>query len=498
MAECSDLPTKQRKIDTGCCPSPREAESTSQPSRLDIVPVEILAEILRHVTSPRDVLSVARCNKRLRATLLNPSNVMIWRHARIHCVVPGLPLPPPGWSEPTYAAFIFDSGICHICGVSTNRMFFSFVIRVRLCGRLPNELSIVGLRTDLEKATTEYEDMVARGIPQNEYLQLYQAEIQLQNRVLEILSQMENRERRLKSHTQQVRRASIAGQYDRLIKRKTHSVFPPLVEFRGLPIIRALQDREDASTISSDSANPSSSATPVEISRVLKSDLERSQLIGDMIDSDLKQWANTALKEFDAILGQPNWRRASTKCSTLPSGTPKGHATPESLDFRGACAHKCAGHHGKSQAKKKWRASQFVPDQKAIDVLSQALTLLELKAELRGTEDNAEHCRRHDTMQLTLVSVDEAVTLTAGHKYDAGSFAFYTARTDNAKKMGRQRPLVVVTANAKFPSQQERIVRETAVTAWRSYLRSMGLCPTRKKSTGYIPWVTRIFTETRI
>jgi hypothetical protein len=70
----------------------------------------------------------------------------------------------------------------------------------------------------------------------------------------EILSQMENKERRLKSHAQQIRRADIAGHYDRLIERKSHSVVPPLVEFRGLPIIRALQDREDASPFPSDSA----------------------------------------------------------------------------------------------------------------------------------------------------------------------------------------------------------------------------------------------------
>jgi hypothetical protein len=111
MEKCSGLPAKQRKLDS----SPRGAKSAPKASRLDNVPVEILAEILHHVTSPKDVLSVARCNKRLRATLLNPSNVMIWRRARSNCVVPNLPPPPLNWSESTYAAFIFDSGICHVC-----------------------------------------------------------------------------------------------------------------------------------------------------------------------------------------------------------------------------------------------------------------------------------------------------------------------------------------------------------------------------------------------
>jgi hypothetical protein len=188
----------------------------------------------------------------------------------------------------------------------------------------------------------------------------------------EILSQMENKERRLKSHAQQIRRADIAGHYDRLIERKSHSIFPPLVEFRALPIIRALQDREDASPFPSDSAN----SRPVKIPRVLESELKRSQLIGGMIESDLDRWADTALREFDAILGQPNWRRASTKflhpservdarfICNLCHSTLKGHAAPETLDFRGACAHQCAGHHRKVAAKRKWSANQFVPDQK--------------------------------------------------------------------------------------------------------------------------------------
>ncbi|KAH9027039.1 hypothetical protein EDB84DRAFT_316309 [Lactarius hengduanensis] len=470
---------KKRKLDPGCLPS---REVKSQPSRLDIVPVEILAEILYYVTSPKDVLSVARCNRRLCTTLLNPSNVMIWRRARSHCIVPGLPPPPPGWSESAYAAFIFDAGNCDVCGVWTQRMFLSFIVRVRLCGKhecrkifLHEHLVLrtlafnteskefflqhrlrrldlcpsVGsvppwpsdhtyyycLRTDLEEATTEYEEMVAEGIPRDDLLR--EADIQLRRRVFEhamllfewrqtwsrryrltqasntafarnharaagwdlhdllnnptylslhrshklcletiperavnslttridteILSQMEKKERKQKTHAQQIRRADIARHYDRLVERKSHPMLPTLAEFRGLPIIKALQDRDDTAPLSANS----SSAGPVKISQVLKSELKRPQLIGGMINSDLKQWADTALREFDAILGQPNWKRASTKLlhpservnarfiCTLCHRTPKGHAAPVSLDLREACAHECAGHHRKVAAKKK-------------------------------------------------------------------------------------------------------------------------------------------------
>ena len=197
----------------------------------------------------------------------------------------------------------------------------------------------------------------------------------------EILSQMENKERRQKTHAQQIRRVDIALHYDRLIGRKSHPVVPTLPVFRGLPIIKALQDREDATPFPSDSPH-SSSAKPVKIPRVLKSELKRSELIGGMVNSDLKQWSDTVVGEFDAILGQPNWKRASTKwlhpseridarfiCTQCHS-TPEGHATTKSLNFREACAHECAGRHGKAAAKRRWRADQFAPDQK-VHVCSQ-------------------------------------------------------------------------------------------------------------------------------
>jgi len=91
-----------------------EGGRSSLLSCLELIPLEILAEVLSYVNSPKDVLSVARCSKHLCATLLNPSNVMIWHRARRHCVVPDLPPPLPGWSEPAYAAFIFDEGHCYV------------------------------------------------------------------------------------------------------------------------------------------------------------------------------------------------------------------------------------------------------------------------------------------------------------------------------------------------------------------------------------------------
>jgi hypothetical protein len=188
----------------------------------------------------------------------------------------------------------------------------------------------------------------------------------------EILSQVEKKERRQKAHAQQMRRIDITRHYDRTVEGKTYPLIPILAEFRELPIIKALQDRGDAMPTLSNTTNSSSANT-----RVLESELKRSELIGGMIDSDVKNWVQTALVAFDSMLGQPKWKSASTRVlhpaervtsrfiCTVCSSPPKRCTTfAESLDFREACAHDCVRYSGKVVAKRKWRADQFVPDQK--------------------------------------------------------------------------------------------------------------------------------------
>ncbi|KAF9806262.1 hypothetical protein IEO21_08751 [Rhodonia placenta] len=56
------------------------------PCYLQDLPLEILAEILSYASSPRDVLSLARCNKFFCHTLVNnPDTAFIWRRARECC-----------------------------------------------------------------------------------------------------------------------------------------------------------------------------------------------------------------------------------------------------------------------------------------------------------------------------------------------------------------------------------------------------------------------------
>ena len=191
----------------------------------------------------------------------------------------------------------------------------------------------------------------------------------------EIFSRAENKERRQKAQAKQVRHDDITRHYYRLVEGKNYPVIPTLAEFRGLPIIKALQDRDDAMPVLSNTTR-SSSENLATAPRILESELKRSELIGGMTDSDIKKWVHTALVAFDSILGRPKWKSASTKflhpaeqviarfICTLCSTPSNPRATVESLDFRGACAHECALSSGKAVAKIKWRADQFVPDQK--------------------------------------------------------------------------------------------------------------------------------------
>ena len=189
----------------------------------------------------------------------------------------------------------------------------------------------------------------------------------------EIVSQTEKKERRQKAHAQQMRRAEISCHRDLLAKEKNHAVVPVQTEFRRLPIIKALQDRDDAPPLS-DTVR-SSSAKPAKSSRALESELKHSELLRGMIDSDLKKWTDTTRMAFDSILGRPNWKSASTRflrpservtarfICTLCSNQPNKGTTVESLTFLEACAHRCPRHSRKTGGQT-WKVDQFVADKK--------------------------------------------------------------------------------------------------------------------------------------
>lgn len=68
--------------------------------------------ILKHTSSPKDVLAVARCNKYYCATLVeNTDSMRIWREVRRNASIPD---PTPNFTEASYAAFLFDGGECEV------------------------------------------------------------------------------------------------------------------------------------------------------------------------------------------------------------------------------------------------------------------------------------------------------------------------------------------------------------------------------------------------
>ncbi|KZP02971.1 hypothetical protein FIBSPDRAFT_808192, partial [Athelia psychrophila] len=114
--------------------SPRPPEvGVPKPSGLSRLPIELLAEILLYFTSTKVLLNVARSSKDLCLTLVDPASSFIWRGIRGSCCVP-IPDPTPNFTEPAYAAFIFDGGECEVCNKATRAMYCSFALRVRLCG----------------------------------------------------------------------------------------------------------------------------------------------------------------------------------------------------------------------------------------------------------------------------------------------------------------------------------------------------------------------------
>ncbi|GBE84011.1 hypothetical protein SCP_0510700 [Sparassis crispa] len=107
-----------------------------RPCYLAEVPLEVLAEILSHTASTRDLLALARCSKQFCATLVdNPATVYIWRRARARCAPLPIPDPTPNFTEYSYAAFLFDGGECEICKAKTRNMYRWFALRLRICDK---------------------------------------------------------------------------------------------------------------------------------------------------------------------------------------------------------------------------------------------------------------------------------------------------------------------------------------------------------------------------
>ncbi|KAI0729771.1 hypothetical protein C8Q72DRAFT_777268 [Fomitopsis betulina] len=82
------------------------SDDDQPPSRLEQIPLEILAEILAYAPNPSVILSLARCSKYFCHTLVNnPSTAFIWRNARERFELTGgvkLPAPTRNFTEASH------------------------------------------------------------------------------------------------------------------------------------------------------------------------------------------------------------------------------------------------------------------------------------------------------------------------------------------------------------------------------------------------------------
>ncbi|KAL5535593.1 hypothetical protein ACEPAF_3687 [Sanghuangporus sanghuang] len=110
-------------------------DADMSPPKRDLIstlPWELIAEILS-MTTPKEVLALARCSRHFCDSLvINPRSKCIWESARMHCR-PKIPDPTPNFTEPAYAAYIFDGGPCEQCGKYVDAFYKSFALRLRVC-----------------------------------------------------------------------------------------------------------------------------------------------------------------------------------------------------------------------------------------------------------------------------------------------------------------------------------------------------------------------------
>jgi len=245
----------------------------------------------------------------------------------------------------------------------------------------------------------------------------------------EIMKIAEARKRSAEEEAYRRRRDDVEQHYNRLKSAEKDKVIPNLVQFRQLPIISVLQSKKSTTT-------------------GVASDLQNSQLVAELLQGDLRKWRESASMALGATLGFPNWRSASKKklhpvyrltarfrCKKCER---EGHKFYEEgcLDFAGACAHVCRRPDMKKRAREKWTPDQFEKDEKAIDAVSKVLALCGVNAEdsesfravgalgsrirCQSCESKVsmtfrnviDHAQRHDNMQMSLLSAEEAASLS--------------------------------------------------------------------------------------
>ncbi|VDC02720.1 unnamed protein product [Peniophora sp. CBMAI 1063] len=239
-------------------------------------------------------------------------------------------------------------------------------------------------------------------------------------------------------HARQQRRADI-DKYYQILKsdNKAIHILPPLADFRRLPFIAHLQDK-DAKTVLND----------------LKSD---GVLPNSMLQSDLNAWIKKQHAGFQQLLGYEKWRdpnpdilspadriNARFHC-TLCGHVPMKLEEAGSFDFVSACNHQCANL-GKRELKTHvFSAANFVADLKGKAVIENAARLVGVELNIAGAAEKLNalgvrflckscpgrivmpfsrlsgHAQRHENMEIELLSPEAAAVILSDAPYERGA-----------------------------------------------------------------------------
>ncbi|KAF7344587.1 hypothetical protein MSAN_01940800 [Mycena sanguinolenta] len=254
----------------------------------------------------------------------------------------------------------------------------------------------------------------------------------------EMIATQDRHGRRTNEATLRANRAQVEQHYQRLVSASRSKVpadpLPSLAAFRTMPVLDLLQ-------------SPSGVAWAQNVQTKVPGvahELQHGTLVKQILSSELTRWRKTAEDELGVTLGIPEWRTARSnklhpvarltarwscgKCGNLPGQ----YKWDGCLDYLGVCKHEC------SKSKKKesnWKAENFVKDDKAINAMTQLVSLCGIDAKdpdsfktlqaigprilclscpaaiVMSPSSVPGHSHRHEEMEMSLLTSAEAQAL---------------------------------------------------------------------------------------
>ncbi|KAI0676457.1 hypothetical protein C8Q78DRAFT_997613 [Trametes maxima] len=230
----------------------------------------------------------------------------------------------------------------------------------------------------------------------------------------EIASQKEKKTAREIELALREKRSGVEAQHTQLKRSNPDLVLPSLAEFRKLSVVKTVE--ASASKKDPDLKHP---------------------FVASILKDNLDQWRDAARAGLASVLGFPGWRTTSKRKLhpvdrlTARFRCKKCHAPSKEtskdvgMDLIRVCEHVCATSNKKVRGTQRWNADNFVPDQRAVDAISQVLELCGTKAEDVDSVKIADsvgdrvrcsicalnmdvrsvgrHCKRHEESVFTLL-----------------------------------------------------------------------------------------------